>query len=213
MKSSKLYSLVMLLLAAVLVVTACGSNNGGSSSSNTPKVEVENLPAALVEKGDIKIKVIRKIGGDDHTAQFLAGAKKEGESLGFSVDTFSANGDTLKFYDALEQAANSDTDAVIVSHGDDATAVELVQTIRDKGIEVVTFDSLDEVSQIDGVPTTIQDDRSLATLALNQLIEDTGGEANIFYHSVDGLPPMVRRNEIYQEVLAANPGIVELDLF
>src|SRR5690606_34064988 len=160
---------------------------------------VENLPAALVEKGDIKIKVIRKIGGDDHTAQFLAGAKKEGESLvfqvdtfsangdtlkfhqaleqaatsdahavivshgddqtaqflagakkegeslGFQVDTFSANGDTLKFHEALEQAANSDADAVIVSHGDDQTAVELVQNIRDKGIEVVTFDSLDEM--------------------------------------------------------------------
>jgi len=85
--------------------------------------------------------------------------------------------------------------------------------IRDKGIEVVTFDSLDEMKEIDGVTTTSQDDRSLATLALNHLIEDTGGEANIFYLWVDGFPPMVRRNEVYQEVLAANPGIVELERF
>lgn len=211
MKSSKIYSLFMLLLVAVMVVTACGSNNGDSSSSNKPKVE--NLPAALAEKGDIKIKVIRKIGGDDHTAQFLAGAKKEGESLGFTVDTFSASGDTLKFHEALEQAANSDADAVIVSHGDDQTSVDLVQKIRDKGIEVVTFDSLDEMQEVEGVTTTSQNDESLAQLALDHLVADTGGEAKILYLWVDGFPAMVRRNQVYQQVLAANPGIVELDRF
>lgn len=210
MKSSKLYSLVVLLLAAVLVVTACG-NNGGSSSAGLP--QVKNLPAALAEKGEIKIKVIRKIGGDDHTAQFLAGAKQEGESLGFKVDTFSAGGDTMKFYEALEQAANEDIDAVIVSHGDDARAVELVQAIRDKGIEVVTFDSVDEMQEIEGVTVTSQNDHSLARLALDHLVQETGGEANILYLWVDGFPAMVRRNQVYQEVLAANPGIVELDRF
>lgn len=50
--------------------------------------------------------VIRKIGGDDHTAQYLAGAKAEGEALGFKVDTYSANGDTAKFHDAIKQAGD-----------------------------------------------------------------------------------------------------------
>lgn len=213
MKTSKLYSLFVLLLAAVLVVTACGegNNSGGTSSNTTPKVE--NLPAALAEKGDIKIKVIRKIGGDDHTAQFLAGAKQEGESLGFKVDTFSANGDTLKFHDALEQAANEDLDAVIVSHGDDATTVELVKKLREKGIEVVAFDSVEELEQVDGVTSTSQNDQSLAQMALDHLVQETGGEAKILYLWVDGFPAMVRRNQVYQEVLAANPGIVELDRY
>jgi len=221
MRNSKLYSLFVLLLAAVMVVTACGdgnsknnskTNNGGSNSGNNVETTV-NLPAALADKGEINIKVIRKIGGDDHTAQFLAGAKQEGESLGFKVDTFSADGDTGKFHDALEQAANSDADAVVVSHGDDATTVELVQKLRDKGIEVVAFDSVDELQTVEGVTSTSQNDQSLAKFALDHLVEETGGEAKILYLWVDGFPAMVRRNQVYQEVLAANPGIVELDRF
>lgn len=215
MKTNKLYSLFALLLAVVMIVTACGESNstGGNSSNTSNEGNASSLPAALAEKGDIKIKVIRKIGGDDHTAQFLAGAKQEGESLGFKVDTFSADGDTLKFHDALEQAANDDVDAVVISHGDDATTVELVQKLRDKGIEVVAFDSVAELEGIAGVTSTSQNDQSLAQLALDNLVADTGGEAKILYLWVDGFPPMVRRNQTYQEVLAANPGIVELDRF
>lgn len=221
MKTNKLYSLFVLLLAVVMIVTACGeggsksggNGTGGNSSNTANEGNASSLPAALAEKGDIKIKVIRKIGGDDHTAQFLAGAKQEGESLGFKVDTFSADGDTLKFHDALEQAANDDVDAVVISHGDDATTVELVQKLRDKGIEVVAFDSVAELEGVAGVTSTSQNDQSLAKLALDNLVADTGGEAKILYLWVDGFPPMVRRNQTYQEVLAANPGIVELDRF
>lgn len=221
MKSRKFYSAIVLLLIVAMMVSACGENtsgsnsssNKGSNNSNSKNQQIENLPAALVEKGDIKIKVIRKIGGDDHTAQFLAGAKQEGESLGFKVDTFSANGDTLKFHEALEQAANEDIDAVIISHGDDEATVEEVQALRDKGIEVVAFDSLDELTAVDGVTVTSQDDESLATYALNDLLEETGGQAKILYLWVDGFSAMVRRNAVYKDVLAANPGIVELDRY
>lgn len=223
MKQKKFYSAIVLLLVTALLVTACGNNgtnsnsssaNNSSSSNNNAGEQTEtSVPAALLEKGDIKIKVIRNIGGDDHTAQFLAGAKQEGEALGFEVETFSANGNRLQFHDALQQAANEDLDAVIISHGDDAATIEEVQALRDKGIEVVAFDSIDGLTEIAGVTSTSQNDESLAKLALDDLVAETGGEAKILYLWVDGFPPMVRRNSVYQEVLAANPGIVELDRF
>lgn len=225
MKQKKFYSAIVLLLVTALLVTACGNNgtNSNSSSANNNSSSASNnsageqtetsVPAALLEKGDVKIKVIRYIGGDDHTAQFLAGAKQEGEALGFQVETFSANGNRLQFHDALQQAANEDLDAVIISHGDDAATIEEVQALRDKGIEVVAFDSIDGLTEIAGVTSTSQNDESLAKLALDDLVAETGGEARILYLWVDGFPPMVRRNAVYQEVLAANPGIVELDRF
>lgn len=195
-------------LAVALIATGCGQGKSSGSLA-----DVDNVPAALAERGEVKIKVIRKIGNDDHTAQFLAGAKQEGEALGFKVDTFSANGDTAKFLDALDQAAADDVDGVIVSHGDDPATVDAVKKLRDKGIEVVTFDSIGDLAGIDGVTLTAQDDQALARFALDRLVEDTGGEANIIYLWVDGFPPMVRRNAVYQEVLAANPGINELARF
>lgn len=209
-KKNKLSVALVLLLAIVIAATGCGADPAKSGGSVK---EVANLPAALKDKGDISIKVIRKIGGDDHTAQFLAGAKQEGEALGFKVDTFTANGDTAKYLDAIEQAANSDVDAVVLSHAEDAAVVELAQKLRDKGIEVVAFDSIGDLSTIEGVTLTSQKDEALAQYALDELVKQHGEEAKIVYLWVDGFPPMVRRNHVYQDVLTQYPGIQEVGRF
>ena len=218
--NKKLRYITGLSLAAAIALSGCGQNaeptsgdatSGSGGGSSAPAVE--NLPAALAEKGDIKLNVIRKIGGDDHTAQFLAGAKQEGESLGFSVDTFSANGDTGKFLDALDQAANGDYDGVVISHGDDAATVEAVQKLKDKGIPVVAFDSTGDLSAVEGTTLTSQDDEALAQFALDQLVKEQGEDAKIVYLWVDGFPPMVRRNAVYQATLEKYPNIKELERF
>ncbi|HZG84203.1 sugar ABC transporter substrate-binding protein [Paenibacillus sp.] len=204
-------------LAAALALAGCGQaateTSGGSAEPAAQPAAAVDVPAALAEKGDIKINVIRKIGGDDHTAQFLAGAKQEGESLGFTVDTFSANGDTAKFLDALDQAANGDYDGVVISHGDDPATVDAVKKLKEKGIEVVAFDSVGELSAVENVTLTSQDDEALAQYALDQLVKEQGEEAKIVYLWVDGFPPMVRRNNVYQATLEKYPNIKEVERF
>jgi simple sugar transport system substrate-binding protein len=219
--NKKLRYITGLSLAAAIALSGCGQNaeptsgaGDATSGSGAAAPAVDNLPAALAEKGDIKLNVIRKIGGDDHTAQFLAGAQQEGESLGFSVDTFSANGDTAKFLDALDQAANGDYDGVVISHGDDPATVDAVKKLTDKGVPVVAFDSIGELSELSGnVTLTSQDDEALAQFALDQLVKEQGEDAKIVYLWVDGFPPMVRRNAVYQNVLSKYPNIKELERF
>lgn len=215
----KMHFLKTAMISAVsmaLLLTGCSS--GGSStkpSTSEPKenVTLENVPERFATGEGAKIKVIRKIGGDDHTAQFLAGAKEEGEALGFQVDIFTANGDSAKFHDAIAQALEQDYDGVIISHGDDAATVDDVKKLTEAGKSVVTFDSIGDLSQVEGVTNTAQNDAALATLALDQLIADTKGNAKIVYLWVDGFPPMVRRNAVYQEVLKNNSGIQEIERF
>jgi simple sugar transport system substrate-binding protein len=211
-------TLIISLLAMMLVITGCASGGGsssGSSPSSAPadKKTVEGLPEKIKAKDQIKLMVIRKIGGDDHTAQFLAGAKQEGESMGMKVDTFTANGDTAKFHDAIAQAGDKGYDGIIISHGDDAATVDAVKKIVDKGIPVVTFDSNGDLKNIPGVTLTSQDDEALAQLSLDQLVKEKGENAKIVYLWVDGFPPMVRRNNVYQETLKKYPGIVEVERF
>jgi len=217
MHRKKFRGLLGVLLTVAVLVAGCGQAPAAEPNQPDPaqpaNQENTNLPAAIAEKGEINIKVIRKIGGDDHTAQFLAGAKLEGESLGFKVDTFSANSNTAQFLDALDQAANSGADGVVVSHGDDPATVQAVQKLRDQGIEVVAFDSVGELADIPGVTLTSQDDEALAQYALDQLVKEQGEEAKIVYLWVDGFPPMVRRNAVYQDMLAKHPGIKEIDRF
>lgn len=200
-------------VAATLLLTGCSSGGDSKTVKGNPNVSLEGVPARFSKGDPVKIKVIRKIGGDDHTAQFLAGAKQEGESLGFQVDVFTANGDTAKFHDAINQALQQDYDGFVISHGDDAATVNDVKKIVDAGKKVVTFDSNPDIANLEGVTLTSQDDEALAKLSLDQLVKDHNGKANIVYLWVDGFPPMVRRNKIYQETLKANPGIKEVERF
>ncbi|MFD3259424.1 sugar ABC transporter substrate-binding protein [Paenibacillus lentus] len=221
MKYKFMKTLIISLLAVILVATGCstgggtnkGTDEGSSKSAGEKKVVVEGLPDAIKSKDNIKLMVVRKIGGDDHTAQFLAGAKQEGESMGITVDTFTANGDTARFHDAILQAVDKNYDGIIISHGDDAATVDEVKMIVDKGIPVVTFDSNPDLKNIPGVTLTSQDDEALAKLTLDNLIKEKGENAKIIYLWVDGFPPMVRRNNVYQEVLKQYPGIVEIERF
>ncbi|WP_121664388.1 sugar ABC transporter substrate-binding protein [Metabacillus litoralis] len=216
MKNRFFNAAFLLTIVLTLLVTGCSSNSGETESTQAkgnPEVSLENVPERFASGEGAKIKVIRKIGGDDHTAQFLAGAKEEGEALGFTVDVFTANGDTAKFHDAIAQGLEEDYDGFIISHGDDEATVDAVQKLVDAGKSVVTFDSNEGLAEIGGVTLTSQDDEALAKLALDQLVQDTNGEANIVYLWVDGFPPMVRRNAVYQDILANNPGIKEVERF
>ncbi|MFZ3591281.1 sugar ABC transporter substrate-binding protein [Bacillus sp. DJP31] len=197
-------------LALSILLTGCSS---GEKASTNEKVSFENVPERFANGEGAKIKVIRKIGGDDHTAQFLAGAKEEGEALGFEVDVFTANGDSAKFHDAIEQALTQDYDGFIISHGDDAATVDGVKKLTEAGKSVVTFDSNPDIATVEGVTLTSQNDEELAKLALDQLVKEHNGEANIVYLWVDGFPPMVRRNAVYQDTLKSNPGIKEVERF
>jgi simple sugar transport system substrate-binding protein len=212
MKKNFLRRTFVSAIAATLLLTGCalGGETKEATGSNTP---IEGVPDRFANGDQLKIKVIRKIGGDDHTAQFLAGAKQEGEAFGFQVDVFTANGDTAKFHDAINQALNQDYDGFIISHGDDDATVTDVQKIVDAGKSVVAFDSNANLTSVDGVTLVSQDDEGLATLALDQLVKETKGEAKIAYLWVDGFPPMVRRNKVYEDVLEQNPGIKEVERF
>lgn len=76
------------------------------------------VPATIAQhNGPVRIAVIRNLGSDDNTTQFLAGAIKQGRALGFKVDTFLSNGDDAKFQDFVNQAISQKYDGIILSQG------------------------------------------------------------------------------------------------
>lgn len=216
--------LISTLLVTVTIIGALGAigcSNNDKSTKNTNKTVQQassgstsstEIPSKIKGK-KLKFFVVSKIGGDDHTAQFLAGAKAEGEAVGATVDTFSANGDSAKFHDAINQALQKDYDGYIISHGDDTAVVQEVKKIKEKGKAVVTFDSNADVAQVDGITLTAQDDESLTLLSFKKLVQDHNGKANIVYLWVDGFTPMVNRNRIYNALLEKYPGVKEVERF
>ena len=160
-------------------------------------------------KGPVKIAVVRNLGSDDNTNQFVAGAKEEGKALGFQVDVFLTNGDDAKFQDFVAQAITQKYDGIILSQGRDPYSTDLVKKITAAGIAVSAFDTAVN-GKIPGATVTSQADESLAEQSLGALVGDFKGKANIVKLWVAGFPPMERRQVIYKQTLAANPGIKEL---
>ncbi|MDR8263644.1 substrate-binding domain-containing protein, partial [Acinetobacter baumannii] len=89
----------------------------------------------------IRIAVIRNLGSDDNTTQFVAGALQEGKKLGFKISTFLSNGDDAKFQDFVNQAISQKYDGIILSQGRDPYSTALVKKAVDAGIKVAVFDT------------------------------------------------------------------------
>ncbi|MFG6077260.1 sugar ABC transporter substrate-binding protein [Erwinia sp. OPT-41] len=180
-------------------------------ASTTAFADTAAVPAAIAShNGPVRVAVIRNLGSDDNTTQFVAGAIQQGRQLGFKVSAFLSNGDDARFQDFVEQAISQKYDGIILSHGKDPYATALVKRIADAGIKVSVFDT--PVNQpIAGVTVTAQDDASLAQLSLDRLVKDSGGKANIVKLWVAGFPAMERRQVVYEKVLKANPGIHQLE--
>ncbi|CUY41946.1 TPA: sugar ABC transporter substrate-binding protein [Serratia marcescens] len=169
------------------------------------------VPAAIAQhQGPVRIAVIRNLGSDDNTTQFLAGAIQEGRKLGFKVDTFLSNGDDARFQDFVNQAISQKYDGIILSQGRAPYSTELVKRIAAAGIAVAAFDT-DVSGSVPGVTVSQQDDASLANASFGQLVKDFNGQANIIKLWVAGFPPMERRQAAYQQLLKQHPGIHELE--
>lgn len=169
------------------------------------------VPTAIADHdGPIRIAVIRNLGSDDNTTQFVAGAIQQGRKLGFKVSTFLSNGDDARFQDFVNQAIGQKYDGILLSHGKAPYATALVKRIADAGIKVAVFDTPVDAA-IPGVTVSAQDDASLAALSLGQLIKDFNGKANIVKLWVAGFPPMERRQVVYEKLLKENPGIRQLE--
>ncbi|WP_312184086.1 sugar ABC transporter substrate-binding protein [Pantoea sp. CTOTU46764] len=169
------------------------------------------VPAVIANhEGPVRIAIIRNLGSDDNTTQFVAGAIQQGRQLGFKVSTFLSNGDDARFQDFVNQAISQKYDGIILSHGKDPYSTALVQRIAAAGIKLSVFDTPVN-TPVDGVTVTAQDDASLAQESLGQIVKDFNGKANIIKLWVAGFPPMERRQVVYEKVLKENPGIHQLE--
>ncbi|PLR24206.1 sugar ABC transporter substrate-binding protein [Pantoea endophytica] len=161
-------------------------------------------------EGPVRIAIIRNLGSDDNTTQFVAGAIQQGRQLGFKVSTFLSNGDDARFQDFVNQAISQKYDGIILSHGKDPYSTALVQRIAAAGIKLSVFDTPVN-TPVEGVTVTAQNDASLAQESLGSLIKDFNGKANIVKLWVAGFPAMDRRQVVYEKLLKENPGIHQLE--
>ena len=213
--------LFMLLMVLVLALSACGGAATPAAEEAPAAVEapataeeapaeesvvLEGVPAIFTSDEPLKVAVIRNLPSDDHTKQFLDGARTEGESFGMIVDTFIADNDDAKFQELVAQAITKGYDGLIISHGKADYSYDMLKPAIDAGIQVVTFDTVIEKDgeTLPTITTTFQDDFALAELSVGEIAALTDGtEKVIKLWWGPGVPPLDRRETVYAPMEAA----------
>jgi simple sugar transport system substrate-binding protein len=192
-------ALLVLVLVLGLVAAACGDDEGETTTTTAATTTAAEEP--------LTIGLVRQLGSGDYFEQWQAGAVAEAERLGVELQIYNAEGDNAKQALDVEQAVNAGVDAIAIDHGFAETIQPAVQIALEAGIPVVAFD-VDAGDE--RVPQVEQSDHMLAQLALDQMVADIGGEGDVIYVYVAGFAPLDRRNEVWEEVKANNPGINEV---
>ena len=168
--------------------------------------------AADVNGKEIKIAVVRNLAAGDHTQQFLAGCVSEGKKFGYKVDTFVTDGVDSRAQETTAQVISKGYDGIILSHGQLSYSYDLLKPAVDKGIKVVTFDTMPfkggdpKGELLPTVTSTAQDDYALAELSLGQMMADFEAKGGKYPMKVlktfmgPGVPPLDRRNTIYTKL-------------
>lgn len=217
-----------MVLAATLILSATGCGSGTTAATTAAETEkkteaskteetttaaqkVADAQAAGSLKGK-KVAVVRNLAAGDHTQQFLDGCVSEGKKFGWTVDTFVTDGDDAKAQETVAQVIAKGYDGLIVSHGQLSYSYDMLKPARDKGMAVVTFDTMPFKGGdangllLDGVTSTAQNDQALAELSLGYMMKEFEAKGGKYPMKVlktfmgPGIPPLDRRNEIYAKL-------------
>ncbi len=219
-----------MILAAAMVLSSTACSGGGTASATAAATEAKTEAAkteaattaattAAEAKSSVslagkKVAVVRNLAAGDHTQQFLDGCVSEGKKFGWTVDTFVTDGDDAKTQETVAQVIAKGYDGLIVSHGQLSYSYDMLKPARDKGMAVVTFDTMpfkggDATAELlEGVTSTAQNDQALAELSLGYMMQEFEAKGGKYPMKVlktfmgPGIPPLDRRNEIYTKLEA-----------
>ena len=207
MKKSIFMISVLLILISTLAFSG-GQRQAGTGNADLDRLYQRHFPNQLkFANGVIKVAVVRNLNPGDHTQQFLDGCVSEGQALGFVVDTFVTNGDNALCQQTLAQVIQRDYAGIILSHGEAGYTYDALKPAVDKGMKIVTFDSVPYLNGdpngtiLTGVPSTAQEDYKLAELSLTSIVENFPANRQpikvVRAWMGPGIPPLDRRQTIY----------------
>lgn len=184
-------------------ITTDTTTDSSAADSSAGRAEVPEIFA----DGSAHIALVAQLSAGDYFEQWRAGAEAQAEALGIELDFLGADGDNDRHSLNLQQAISEGADAIIVDHGFPETIQPVIGEAVEAGIPVVAFDVDPGEHE---VVTLTQSDAEMASTVLEVLAADTGGEAQVIYVYVSGFAPLDRRDEVWQQFKADNPGIDEV---
>jgi simple sugar transport system substrate-binding protein len=178
-----------------------------AADSTTPgTAATAEVPPEFAD-GSVRIALVAQLSAGDYFEQWRAGAEAQADELGITLDFLGADGDNDRHALNLQQAIDSEADAIIVDHGFPETIQPVIGAAVEAGIPLVAFD----VDPGDHpVVTLSQSDEEIAGRVLDVLEQDTGGAGEVIYVYVSGFAPLDRRDAVWQQFKEDHPDISEV---
>jgi simple sugar transport system substrate-binding protein len=195
-RTLRLPAAVALVASAALVLTGCSGSAAGAGAS-----------AGSGGTSKVSLALVRQLGTGDYYEQWLSGAQAEAKALGADLKVYDADGDNAKQGLQVQQAAATKPGAIIVDHGFTDSLKGPVAAAIGQKIPIVSFDVDTGSSDVVSVD---QSDAKLAEAVTGQLVQDTGGKAQVIYAYVAGYAPLDKRDAVWKSVKQANPGLQQV---
>ncbi len=146
---------------------------------------------------------MQNTGQGDYFQQYLNGTRLQAELLDVELDVYDAQGDNATQASQLDQAIASGVDGIVVRHGFAEALCPGVNQAIDQGIPVVIYDVEIQTCAPRAVQTQ-QSDEFMASLVLDQMVEEMGQDVKVGYVNVLGIAPLDRRDVVWNEYKAEN---------
>ena len=122
------------------VDTAATETDAATADSTTPGTSsAADVPPEFAD-GSVTISLAALLSAGDYFEQWRAGAEAQAEELGVTLDFLGADGDSDRHALNVQQAIDSEADAIIIDHGFPETIQPVVAQAVEAGIPVVAFD-------------------------------------------------------------------------
>lgn len=212
MKMRKLIALV-LALVMVLALAACGAKTEQPATDpEEPQTPVEgNEPEAASPVAGKKVAYVMLLKSATIFQMWKDSCADLCDALGVQFDFFFCDGDFNKWQDTIRTCASGGYDGLLISHGNqDGSYVFLDELTKQyPDLKIVCFDTQfyadGEYKKIDGVTQLFQQDKSLVTVLLDEIVAKYGEGARVIkvWRGPNYNSPFDRREVGWQEYEAA----------
>ena len=193
MKTKVLKKVLATVLATAMIagLSACGSGSTASSSksSSAASSKSEAVAATSTAASSVTVNTDNPVAGKKVAYIMLLPSAtifqmwKDScanlcKAMGVDFDFFFCDGDFNKWQDTIRTCAEAGYDGLVVSHGNQDGSYVFLKEIHDSypDMKIVTFDTQfytdGEYQKLEGVTQMFQQDESLVTVLIDQMIAD-----------------------------------------
>lgn len=214
-RMKQIISLVVVAVMAVTMFAACGGSAAASSTAaSTGAASVSAAPSATEAANPVagkKVAYVMLLPSATIFQMWKDSCANLCNSLGVQFDFFFCDGDFNKWQDTIRTCASAGYDGLLVSHGNQDGSYVFLKEITEQypDLKIVTFDTQfyadGEYQKIPGVTQMFQQDKSLVTVLLDQMIEKYGEGVRLIkvWRGPNYNSPFDRREAGWEEYEAA----------